>query len=62
MRFAPVALLLPIAHFWVSSVDGSFFSSSSSSPSTSTSSTSSQVSPSCGPSYSPCPVTFPCCN
>ncbi|KAG0278100.1 hypothetical protein BGZ96_002548 [Linnemannia gamsii] len=60
MRFAPLALLLPMGHFWVSSVDGSLFSSSSSSASTSTSTD--VVAPSCGPSYSPCPVSLPCCN
>ncbi|KAF9155036.1 hypothetical protein BG015_011273 [Linnemannia schmuckeri] len=58
MRFAPLALLLPMGHFWVSSVDGSLFSSSSSS----STSTSTNVAPSCGPSYSPCPVSYPCCN
>lgn len=58
MRFAPLALLLPMGHFWVSSVDGSLFSSSSSS----STSASTDVAPSCGPSYSPCPVSYPCCN
>ncbi|KAG0067665.1 hypothetical protein BGZ90_000893 [Linnemannia elongata] len=47
-----------MGHFWVSSVDGSLFSSSSSS----STSTSTDVGPSCGPSYSPCPVSYPCCN
>ncbi|KAF9119268.1 hypothetical protein BGX30_003951, partial [Mortierella sp. GBA39] len=47
-----------MGHFWMPSVDGSLFSSSTSS----STSTSTDVAPSCGPSYSPCPVTYPCCN